>query len=440
MKKICLTVIGLYLLFLHAFSQSITIDSTIDFYPQKRIKDTTGSYKVKHLRLDEISIVSSYYTQNGNHSAVTGGIGTEQVTDLSNGIDLKFVSVDKGEHKHTFTTGFGFDHHTSASAAYVNKSGASKTGGTRIYPSIDWTTENEKKGSSFGLGTYYSTEYNYKSFGADIHLSQKTNDKNGEFSAKGQAYFDKVTMILPSELIPAPITIVAPSGTTTITTASGRTTVLSTGGQIVSTTAGKHIPTSPRNTFTASLSYSQIINTKLQLAFLLDAVTQSGYLGLPFHRVYFSNGKDTVENLPSSRFKLPIGIRANYFMGDNIILRSYYRFYTDDWGLSSHTVSLEVAIKITPFFSVSPFYRYYQQTAANYFAPYEAHTANEKYYTSNYSLSAFQSNYFGAGIRVAPPNGVFGWQGLNSLEMRYGHYSQTTDLVSDVISFEFKFK
>jgi len=425
MKKICLTVIGLYILFLSAFSQS---------------SNDSSAYKSKPLRLDEVDIVSSYYKQDGNHSAVTGGIGTEKVTDLSNGIELKFVAWDKTQHKHTLLAGLGLDHHTSASAAFVSKTGASKTDGSRIYPSLDWTVENENKGSSFGIGSYYSTEYNYKSIGADIHFSQKTKNKNGEFSAKAQAYFDKVTMIYPSEFIPAPVTTVTPSGTIIVTTASGRTSILTTGG--ISTTKGgeKHLPVSPRNTFTGSLSYSQIVNKRLQLAFMLDVVGQNGYLGLPFHRVYFSNGKDTIENLPSSRFKIPIGVRLNYFMGDNIILRTYYRYYMDDWGITSHTASLEVPIKITPFFSISPFYRYYQQTAAKYFAAYGMHNANEQYYTSNYSLSAFQSNFFGLGCRIAPPKGVFGWQDLNSLEIRYGHYSQTTDLVSDVISFELKFK
>ncbi len=425
MKKICLTVIGLYILFLNAFSQSSNDSST---------------YKSKPLRLDEVDIVSSYYKQDGNHSAVTGGIGTEKVTDLSNGIELKFVAWDKTQHKHTLLAGLGLDHHTSASAAYVSKTGASKTDGSRIYPSLDWTVENEKKGSSFGIGSYYSTEYNYKSIGADIHFSQKTKNRNGEFSAKAQAYFDKVTMIYPSEFIPPSVTTVTPSGTIIVTTASGRTTTLTTGGTTTSKGGEKHLPTSPRNTFTGSLSYSQIVNKRLQLAFMLDVVGQNGYLGLPFHRVYFSNGKDTIENLPSSRFKIPIGFRLNYFMGDKIIVRTYYRYYMDDWGITSHTASLEVPIKITPFFSISPFYRYYQQTAAKYFAPYGMHNANEQYYTSNYSLAAFQSNFFGMGFRIAPPKGVFGWQNLNSLEMRYGHYSQTTDLVSDVISFELKFK
>ena len=211
MKKISLTLIGLYILLLNAFSQTIK-DSSL--------------YKARPLRLEEVNIVSSYYTQDGNHSAVTGGIGTEKVTDFSNGIDLKFVGVDSRYRKHTLTTGVGLDHHTAASSAYVSKTGASQTGGTRVYPSIDWTVENEKKGTSFGIGSYYSHEYNYKSLGADIHFSAKTKDKSGEFGAKFQGYFDQVTMIYPSELIPAATKIVNPGGTITITTASGKKKVL----------------------------------------------------------------------------------------------------------------------------------------------------------------------------------------------------------------------
>jgi uncharacterized protein Veg len=426
MKKISLTLIGLYILLLNAFSQTIK-DSSL--------------YKARPLRLDEVNMVSSYYTQDGNHSAVTGGIGTEKVTDFSNGIELKFVSVDNQLRKHTLTTGAGLDHHTAASAAYVSKTGASKTGGTRIYPSIDWTVENETKGTSFGIGSYYSHEYNYKSFGGDIHFSAKTKDKSGEFGAKFQGYFDQVTMIYPSEMIPAVTKVVNPGGTITITTASGRKSVVSTSGSVISGGEGHgDLPTSPRNTYTASFSYSQIVNARLQIMFLLDFVSQNGYLGLPFHRVYMSNGLDTIEKLPPTRFKLPVGVRANYFMGDNIVFRSYFRYYTDDWGIRSTTANLEVPIKVTPFFSVSPYYRYYHQTAATYFGPYKTHTLSEGYYSSNYSLSAFSSSFYGMGIRMAPPGGILNNEKIKDMEIRYGHYSQTTGLNSNVISISMTLK
>jgi len=407
MKKICLTVVGLYLMLLHAFSQYTPRD--------------TSAYSAKPLTVEEINLTSSYYQQDGDHSAITGGIGTEKVTDVANMLEVKWVGWDAHHRKNSLTAGVGVDHHTSASAAYVNKSGASRTGGTRIYPSLSWSIENEQKGTGIELGAYYSTEYNYKSFSLNAGFTKKTHN-NGELSAKVSGYFDKVVLIYPSELIPT-------SNTTTVTSAS----------RSGSEGSESSIPSSPRHTYTGSLNFAQVINKRLQASVMADAVYQNGYLGLPFHRVYQTDGSVHVENLPSERFKLPLGVRINYFLGDNIVLRSYYRYYIDNWGLQAHTASLEVPVKITPFFSISPFYRYYTQTAARYFAPYKVHTTTETYYTSNYAYSAFSSQYVGAGLRIAPPGGIFNTH-LSSLELRYGHYMQTTDLLSNVVTINLQFK
>ncbi|MBS1935295.1 MAG: DUF3570 domain-containing protein, partial [Bacteroidetes bacterium] len=333
------------------------------------------------------------------------------------------------------------DYHTAASQAYVDSNGKSRNNGLRVYPTLDWTIENEKKGTEFGIGAYYSAEHNYyHSIGLNTSFSKKTNN-NGEFGVKLTGYFDQIKMIRPSEFSSTDSvkTTSSTDSVVYVTTASGRTTaIVYNNGQVVSK-ARTQLPSKARDTYTAEFSFSQVINTRMQASIVMDLVYQSGFLGLPFHRVFLNDGKDTVENLPSQRFKLPIGFRLNYFLGDNIILRAYYRFYIDNWGLKSHTASLEVPVKITPFFSLSPFYRYYVQTAVNYFAAYEQHTAQEKYYTSNYALAAFTAQSFGMGVRIAPPKGLL-LKSLSMLELRYSHYMQTTDLTSDIISLNLKFK
>jgi len=433
MRRICLTLVGIYLLFLHTFSQTTTSRAATRESPGG---DTT--YRSRKLRLEEVDLVSSYYWQNGDHSAIEGGIGSEKVTDLANGLELKLAGYDFKARKNNLTLGMGLDHHTAASQAWVSKTGASKTGGTRLYPSINWTRENEVKGTSFGFGAVYSSEYNYHSLGLDAEVSLKTHT-NGEFTAKFSTYLDQVKLVRPSEFNTTETVTNTTGGTTTYTTASGQTVTLSSGSTYTSESSSAHIPSSPRNTYTASFSFTQVINTRLQGAVLLDLVAQNGYLGLPFHRVYFADGTDTIEKLPSTRYKLPIGLRLNYFLGDRVILRGYYRYYTDSWGIRSQTASLEVPVKITPFFSVSPFYRYYTQTAAHYFAPYEKHTVNDTYWTSNYAYAGFTSSFFGTGIRLSPPAGIF-HSSLKTVEIRCGHYTQTTDLVSNVISMNLSFK
>jgi hypothetical protein len=425
MKKIYISILGFsFLCRINAYSQAK--QDSVANKPAYTINGTpkadSSHYNPRKFHIDEIDFVSSYYSQNGNHSAVTGGIGTEKVTDLATGLTLNFVKTDRNLNKNTLQVGLGFDYHTAASQAFVSKTGASSPSGTRIYPSIDYTIESAKTGNTFGVGAYYSNEYNYKSLGADLHFSVKTDNKNGEFSAKLQGYFDNVTLIYPSELMPA---------TTVITNNYGDN-----GHDGHRDNFG----TSPRKTYNASFAYSQIINSRLQIAFLADVVGQNGLLSLPFHRVYFNDGTEAIEKLPSSRFKLPLGFRANYFLGDNIILRSYYRYYADSWGVRSSTANLEVAYKVSPFFSISPFYRYYTQTAARYFSPYEEASPTQQYFTSNYEYAQFHSQFFGVGFRIAPPTGVFGMQGLHELEIRYGHYAQNTDLVSNVVSVSLGFK
>lgn len=123
-----------------------------------------------------------------------------------------------------------------------------------------------------------------------------------------------------------------------------------------------------------------------------------------------------------------------------MVLRSFYRYYSDNWELTAHTLQLESSIKFTPFLSVTPFYRYYTKRAVDYFAACTLHKITDQYYTSNYDLSKFNSNFYGAGFKITPAKGVFGIQRLNTLELRYGHYTKTNGLKLDIISLSLKFK
>jgi hypothetical protein len=376
----------------------------------------SSAYKNRKLKFEEANLVSSYYSQDGNNSAVTGGIGTEKLTDISNSFEVSFSKFDKKFRKHSFDLEVGVDHYTSASSDMVDLKANSSASysDNRIYPSLNYSVENDKKGIRLGGGAGFSTEYDYTSINFNGNASVKTKNRSGEFYIKLQAFLDQVRLVTPIELRP--------------------------GYDPGNEDEDDHYGTSARTTFNASLSYSQIVNQRLQLMLLADLVSQSGYLGLPFHRVYFTDNSLHQENLPSKRFKYPVGIRANYFLGDRIILRAYYRYYADDWGINGSTASLEVPVKITPFISVSPFYRFYHQNGADYFAGYRQHGPEDTYFTSNYDLSTFQSNFFGAGLRLMPPAGVFGIKHVKMLELRYGHYNKNIGMQSDIISLNLQFK
>lgn len=397
MRKLSLTAIGMYLGILSAFSQSAD----------------SSAYKNRKLHLNEIDFVSGYYKQDGDNSAVTGGIGTEKLTDFANTIELKLSRYDQKLRKHNFSFELGIDHYSSASSDKIDPStiSSASSADTRIYPSLSWNIQNEEKKTTFGLNTSFSNEFDYKSFGIGASFTKTSKDNNREFTGKLQAYLDQWSVILPIELR---------------TGNSGR--------------ENDNYPKEARNSYSASFLLSQVVNKNFQILLITEPTYQNGLLATKYQRVYLTNGAEQSETLPDHRLKIPVGIRGNYFFADRVILRSFYRFYQDNWGIKAHTIDLELPVKITPFFSLSPFYRFYSQSAVDYFAPYAQHNSAETFFTSDYDLSKFTSHFYGAGIRIAPPQGVLGIQKLNSVELRYGHYNRSNGLHSNELSLHLKFK
>lgn len=76
-------------------------------------------------------------------------------------------------------------------------------------------------------------------------------------------------------------------------------------------------------------------------------------LSSPHQRVYFGDTmienftlENNIERLPDTLTKIALGNRTNFYLNQNLILRTYYRFYTDDWGIDLHTFKAELAIKL----------------------------------------------------------------------------------------------
>ena len=68
---------------------------------QSSVEENTD-YEKRKLKVDEINFVTSYYHQEGDKSAVTGGIGTEKLSDYANSFDLKLSKYDFKNRLHTF--------------------------------------------------------------------------------------------------------------------------------------------------------------------------------------------------------------------------------------------------------------------------------------------------------------------------------------------------
>lgn len=471
-------------------------------------QEPENTYKKRVLETTEVDIILSYYGQDGDNAAVTGGIGTEELTDFATNITVAIPLNDDD----VFTIDATVSAYSSASSSNLNPfdgSGASRgedddnddedddddkssgklaangpgdvTGSPWVASSgasqsdvwvsgnIGYSHASNDRNTIVGANLNFATEYDYTSIGAGVNFTKLFNEKNTEFSVKVNAYFDQWYPEYPTEIH----SYIDVGGNLDDGFFEG-VDILDQNGDVIdkngstvwSPSKNTLIDDTSRNTYSASFSFSQILSKKAQFSLFFDLVQQNGWLANPMQRVYFGdksnyyigNGEsiqnytsktntdvfrlsDDIERLPNTRFKLPIGARFNYYINEVVALRTYYRYYFDDWGIAAHTANIELPIKISDKFTLYPSYRYYTQTAADYFAPFEAHISTEKFYTSDYDLSAFNSSQYGLGISYTD---IFTkahlWKlRLKSIDLNYHYYDRSTGLSAGIVNAGFKF-
>ncbi|QHI36248.1 hypothetical protein IMCC3317_16070 [Kordia antarctica] len=410
-------------------------------YAQEQQQDSLTTYKKRVLETTEVDFIMSYYTQDGTHAAVTGGKGTEELTDIT----PTFVIAIPLNDDDVLTIDAGISAYTSASSSNINpfdgdkpadpftaSSGASQSD---IWGNlnVNYSHSSDDRNDIWTANVNVASEYDYFSIGFGGSYTKLFNEKNTEIGVKANIFLDTWNPQYPIEFRDG----------------FSRPDIVGTG---VYSNSFEQFANEGRNTYSLSLSFSQILSKNAQASIFLDLVQQDGLLSTPHQRVYFADVADffvqnfqlgdDVERLPDTRFKVPIGARFNYYINESVALRTYYRYYFDDWGINAHTASIEVPIKFAEGkFTLYPTYRYYTQTAADYFAPFEEHLSTSEFYTSDYDLSKFESHQYGAGFKY---NDIFAKFkifkfGLKSVDIRYNYYTRSDGLDANIISAGFKF-
>lgn len=436
-------------------------------------KDSTVVFKKRVLESAEVDFLVSYYDQDGTHSAVSGGIGSEKLNDLASNIIVAMPLNDDD----VLTVDLGLSAYTSASSSNINpfesinnptpwqaSSGAS---GNDILISavVNYTHNSDDRNFIWNADVSVSSEYDYTSVGFGGGVTKLFNEKNTEVSVKANAYIDQWQPIYPTELHEYSL---YGSDFQNQGYFKGVTILDQNGMASTNYLPSKFAPVTSvnRNSYSASFAFSQVLTKNFQFSVFFDILQQQGLLSSPYHRMYFAdkanyyigqpeyikdytspsnNGvyelSDDIERLPDNRFKLPIGARFNYYINEHFIVRTYYRYYTDDWDLSAHTFNIEVPVKFSDKFTAYPMYRYYTQTQAKYFAPFETHLSTEKFYTSDYDLSTFSANQYGFGVSYTDlfaKAHLFSF-GLKNIDLRINHYSRSDGLSANIGTIGFKF-
>mgnify|MGYP006157615913 CR=1 FL=1 len=418
-------------------------------------KDSTEvAYKKRVLESIEVDFLMSYYKQDGIHSAVSGGNGMEDLTNITPTIVVAIPLNDDD----VLTVDAGISAYSSASSGNINpfdsntpspwqaSSGASAQD---VLTSLvlNYSHSSDDRNTIWNGHISGSVEYDYSSIGFGGGVSRLFNGKNSEISANANVYLDTWKPIYPKELQDFMDYNGMNGGIyNQFTVTPGQIS-----SEVYNPSNFKFHDSKTRNSFALSLAFSQVVTKKIQGSIFMDVLYQNGLLSTPYQRVYFSDKgnffinefqlADDIERLPDTRFKIPIGTRWNFYLSEKFTLRTYYRYYFDDWDISSHTFNLELPYKITDKFTLIPMFRYYKQQKSKYFAPYEQHLSTDEFYTSDYDLSTFNANQYGLGVSYTD---IFTnmkiWKfGLKNLDIRFNHYDRNDGLNANIVTFAVKF-
>lgn len=166
----------------------------------------------------------------------------------------------------------------------------------------------------------------------------------------------------------------------------------------------------PQSSVGGRVSLTQVLDAKTLMQLSWETTHVDGYQASPYRFVAIGgNGtcrgsspqKPTPlclpEVVPDQRWRSAAVARARRALGSKVSVGLEYRFYFDDWGLTSHTLTPDLRVLITEHGVISLSYRYYTQDDAAFYRPRYFAPTRLGYITRDRELSALYSNRIGLG-------------------------------------------
>jgi hypothetical protein len=242
--------------------------------------------------------------------------------------------------------------------------------------------------TSVNAGVHLSSEHDYKSLGINGGVSYDFNDARNTIGLSVAASRDVNT---PLGGVPTPFASI------------------NTESQIVD---HERITNGSRNKYVYDVvvSFTQVLDPKtlLRMSYSLDYAT--GYLTDPYKVVSLvqpadsANVGEPVDQLHESRPDHRTGNAASldlrrYLLGT--IVETGYRYFWDDWGVTSHTVDLSFKVDFHKAGAFQPHARYYSQRRADFSRPFLVNGAPlPNYVSADSRLAALSAMTYGLAYTI----------------------------------------
>ena len=252
------------------------------------------------------------------------------------------------------------------------------------------------------LGAHLSTEHDYTSVGLNAGLTRDLFHKNTTLSASVSFSHDVVN---PLGSAPTPFSQM------TAPTSGGEGEGEREGGE------RGHAPGKGKNVVYGVVGFTQVLDRWTLLRLNYSYSHASGYLNDPYKILSVVQGPGTAdpgeptgyvyESRPDNHRKQAVYGEMRRYIGGHTIDFSY-RYYHDDWGVTSRTFDVHYRFPIAAGNALQPHFRWYKQTGADFYNTYLLDGAPLPAFASaDYRLAPFHAITYGLEYFVTVEHGLY---------------------------------
>ncbi len=191
------------------------------------------------------------------------------------------------------------------------------------------------------------------------------------------------------------------------------------------------------NVISIEAGISQIVDPTSYAKVSLFSILEDGYLTSPYHNIVrnYGTAQQTVivsDSRPDSRTAFGASLKYVKAYSDDFTAHFGYRYYSDDWGIDSNTLSADLFYEIGDYV-LNGGLRYYMQSEADFYSSAKDAFTDEKYASSDERLSDFNAMNYKLQVDYKVND-------LLDINIGVSYYDQSTGLSATYLMTGFKYK
>jgi hypothetical protein len=160
-----------------------------------------------------------------------------------------------------------------------------------------------------------------------------------------------------------------------------------------------------KDSFNAYGGISWVLDAQTVLQTSFSYGLHDGYLSDPYKRSYIVDETNTVRDTrPGERHQFSASARLRHYLpGRSAALHADYRYYYDSWDIEAHTLELAWQQMLGETWRLTPGFRWYSQSQADFYAPFYQTRRDDGRASSDYRLSPYGAISLRVDVRKALP-------------------------------------